>query len=106
MNFPATNNEAEYETFIAGFRSVSKLKVLELHIFSDSKLLVNQVIGKFEVWGAKILLTRFKAVKIEQVGRHLNSHVDALAGLATIFEGEIGRTIVVDLISASSHKMP
>ena len=103
LNFPVTNNEAEYKAFIAIFRSSSKLKVLELHIFSNSKLVVNQVTRKFKVQGAKMakylavtknLLTEFKAVKIEQVGRNLNSHVDALVGLALIFEGETGWTII------------
>ena len=41
MNFLATNNEDQYEAFIAGFRSTSKLKVPELYIFSNSKLVVN-----------------------------------------------------------------
>ena len=41
LNFPAMNNEAEYEAFIVGLQSANKLKVLELHIFSDSKLAVN-----------------------------------------------------------------
>ena len=95
MNFPAINNEAEYKAFIEGLRYANKLKVPELHIFSDSKLVVNQVIGKFEARGAKMakylamaknFLTEFKAVKIEQVGRDLNSHADALAGLASIFK--------------------
>ena len=99
LNFQATNNEAEYEAFIAGLRSASKLKVPELHVFSDSKMIVNQVIKKFEVQRAKIakylavtknLLIKFKAVKIEQVGRDLNSHTDALAGLASVFEGKTG----------------
>ena len=44
LNFSATNNEAEYEEFIARLRSTSRL----LHIFSDSKLVVNQVTRKFE----------------------------------------------------------
>ena len=34
---------------------------------------------------AKNLFTEFKAVKIEQVKKDLNSHADALAGLASIF---------------------
>ena len=38
---------------------------------------------------AKTLVTKYKAIKIELVGRDLNSHVDALAGLASIFEGEL-----------------
>ena len=54
---------------------------------------------------AKSLLTKFRAVRIEQVGRDLNSHVDALVGLASVFEEEIGRTIVVDLISFPSHEI-
>ena len=54
LNFPMMNNEAEYETFIIGLRSSKKLLVLELHIFSDSKLVVNQVNEKFEIQGAKM----------------------------------------------------
>ena len=42
LNFTTTNNEAKYKAFTA-VRSASKLLVLELHIFSDSKLVVNQV---------------------------------------------------------------
>ena len=42
---------------------------------------------------AKTLLTKFKAVKIEQVGRDLNSHADALVGLILIYEGEIVQTM-------------
>ena len=54
---------------------------------------------------AKNFLTKFRVVKIEQVGRDLNSHVDALASLASIFEGETGQTIAVVLISAPSLKI-
>ena len=46
------------------------------------------------------LLTGFKSIKIYQMGRDLNSHADALAGLALVSKGEIRRTIAVDLISA------
>ena len=55
---------------------------------------------------AKNLLIEFRAVKIEQVGRDLNSHADALVGLASIFKGEIRWTIAVDLISTPSHEIP
>ena len=54
---------------------------------------------------AKNFLTKFKTVKIEQVWRDLNSHADALAGLASIFEGDTGQTIIVDLISAPNHEV-
>ena len=52
----------------------------------------------------KSLFTEFRAVNIEQVGRDLNSHVDALANLASVFGWEVGRTIAVKVISAPSLK--
>ncbi|XP_057465149.1 uncharacterized protein LOC130754889 [Actinidia eriantha] len=107
FDFPATNNEAEYEALIAGLRSSSKLGVRDLCIYSDLKLVVNQVMGKFEARGIKMakylrmakgLINEFRTFKIEQVGRELNAHADSLAALAVVFEGEIGRTIAVDII--------
>ncbi|XP_057488824.1 uncharacterized protein LOC130774783 [Actinidia eriantha] len=85
-------------------RSTKELGVPELRVFSDSKLVVNQVMGKFEAHGIKMakylkmvksLISGFRAVKIEQIGRELNAHADALVALASVSEGEIGRTIVV-----------
>ena len=52
---------------------------------------------------AKTLLTKFRAVTIEQVRRDLNAHANALVGLASIFERETGWTITMDLISVPSH---
>ena len=49
LNFPMTNNEAEYEAFIAELGSTNKLLVLVLHIFSDSKMVVNQVTRNLEL---------------------------------------------------------
>ena len=111
FNFPATNNEAEYEALIAGLKSASRLGVPELYIFSDSRLVVNQITGKFEARGmrmakylkvAKSLISEFRAVEIEQVGRELNAHADALASLASVFEEENGRTVAIDVISIPS----
>ena len=55
---------------------------------------------------AKNLLIEFKSVKIEQVGKDFNSHADALARLSLVFEGEIGRTIAVNLILTPNHEVP
>ncbi|GFS36152.1 hypothetical protein Acr_00g0044380 [Actinidia rufa] len=103
----AQNYEWEYR----GLKFANKLGVLELYIYSDSKLVVNQVTGKFKARGikmakylkvAKNLLSEFRAVKIKQVGREFNAHAYALASLASIFEGDIGRTVTVDVISVPS----
>ncbi|GFS36376.1 hypothetical protein Acr_00g0045620 [Actinidia rufa] len=40
------------------------------------------------------------------VGRELNAHVDSLATLASVFEGEISRTVAVDIVAVSSIDEP
>ena len=51
---------------------------------------------------AKSLISEFIAVEIEQVGREFNTHADALASLASVFEEKIGRTVAVDVVSVLS----
>ena len=77
-----------------GFCASMRLSPLITLIFSDSKLVVNQVMRKYEGQGAKMakylavaknFLIEFKAVKIEQVGRDMNLYADTLTGLALIF---------------------
>ena len=53
----------------------------------------------------KTLLAQFQTIKIEQVGRDLNSQVYALTGLASVFEGENGRIITMDLISVPNNEI-
>lgn len=36
LEFPATNNEAEYDALIAGLKIAKELRVKGLHIYSDS----------------------------------------------------------------------
>ena len=47
IGFKTTNNEAEYETLLAGLRVAIELGVKFLDIFSDSQLVVNQVKGDY-----------------------------------------------------------
>ena len=48
LGFNASNNEAEYETLLAGLRAVSRLEARDVEIYSDSRLIVNQMQGSFE----------------------------------------------------------
>ena len=48
MGFLATNNEAEYETLLAGVTMVRNLGGEVMEVYSDSCLVVGQVSGKFE----------------------------------------------------------
>ncbi|XP_074364623.1 uncharacterized protein LOC141705630 [Apium graveolens] len=46
--FPTTNNEAEYEAHIAGLGLAGTLRVKNLKVCGDSKLVVSHVNGEFE----------------------------------------------------------
>ena len=43
IRFKATNNEAEYEALLVGFRGTTELEVGSLDVSNDSLLVVNQV---------------------------------------------------------------
>ena len=48
LKFPATNNEAEYEDILTGLRLGKALRVKNLLIQSDSKLVVEKIKGEYE----------------------------------------------------------
>lgn len=48
IRFKATNNEVEYEAILAGLRLAKSLEVRHLVIFSDSQLVVKQIVGEYE----------------------------------------------------------
>ncbi|KAK0580388.1 hypothetical protein LWI29_001267 [Acer saccharum] len=91
FDFKATNNQAEYEALIAGLKVCTVLGADEVEIFSDSQVVVNQVLDEYQVRDesmiaylelAKELLERFKEYRIVQVPREENEQADALAKLA------------------------
>ena len=48
LGFKTSNNEAEYEALLAGLRAVLNLGAREVEVYSNSRLVVNQVQGSFE----------------------------------------------------------
>ncbi|XP_071686877.1 uncharacterized protein [Rutidosis leptorrhynchoides] len=48
FEFPASNNEAEYEAFLSGLRMVEKMGIKNLKVSVDSQLVANQMNGMFE----------------------------------------------------------
>ena len=48
LGFRASNNEAKYEALLAGLRVVLDMGAQEVEVYSDSRLVVNQVQGSFE----------------------------------------------------------
>jgi ribonuclease HI len=91
LEFPSTNNEAEYEALLAGLRLAIRMKVKRWSVRVDSLLVANQVKGDFEVREetlqkyvdkAKELISRFDEFEITQTPRGQNKKADALSKLA------------------------
>ena len=48
LEFPVTNNKAEYEAILTGLRIVQALRAKNALLRSDSQLVIRQVKGDFE----------------------------------------------------------
>ena len=48
LQYPTTNNEAEYEALLVGLKTAKTLGATELDVRSDSQLVVGQVNGDYE----------------------------------------------------------
>lgn len=87
----ATNNVAEYRALIAGLDDAAKLGATEAAVFMDSKLVVEQMSGRWKVKHpdlvelhaeARTLASRFARISYAWVPRERNSHADRLANEA------------------------
>jgi probable phosphoglycerate mutase len=87
----ATNNVAEYRGLLAALEWAKAHGERDLHVRSDSLLLVQQMLGHFKVKNAGLQPLHAKArllaheighVTFEHVGRAKNAHADRLANAA------------------------
>ncbi|XP_057468138.1 uncharacterized protein LOC130757391 [Actinidia eriantha] len=95
IGFKATNNETEYEALLASLRVTTELKVEYLDVYSDSQLVVNQVLGDYLTKDirmvayldeVKAISMKIKDFQIYQIPREENKKADALANLASAFD--------------------
>ncbi|HEX6261273.1 MAG TPA: ribonuclease HI family protein [Actinomycetota bacterium] len=84
----ATNNQAEYRAVIEGLRLATERGAKRVLVRSDSKLLVEQLAGRFRVKNptlqrlheeVRALVRTFDRVDFEHVRREENAEADALA---------------------------
>jgi len=81
-----TNNQAEYQALKSGLEAAARMRVQIVHVYMDSLLVVNQMLGIFKVknrdlWpihaAIKELASKFKKVTYTHVPRNLNKIADA-----------------------------
>jgi len=87
----ATNNRAEYLALIEGLKAAQEWKPDRLEVFLDSKLVVEQVAGRYRIKNkdlmpllrtAQELLAMFPETRLTHVERAKNKGADALANKA------------------------
>ena len=87
----ATNNVAEYRALLAALEWAKRHGHDQLHVRSDSLLLVQQMLGNYKVKNAglqplhakaRVLAREVGRVTFEHVGRAFNAHADRLANTA------------------------
>jgi probable phosphoglycerate mutase len=86
-----TNNVAEYRGVIAGLRAAAELGAAEVDVRLDSKLVVEQLSGRWKIRQPHLrplaaeateLLGRFRRTSLSWVPRAANAHADRLANQA------------------------
>ena len=107
----ATNNVAEYTSFVRALEAAKEIGAEQIIVFSDSELLVKQINGQYRVKSELIkplyeqsvsLLGRFKSWKVRHITRDKNKQADSLVNKAL----DAGHNIEVDRKSAANREKP
>ncbi|XP_071901729.1 uncharacterized protein [Coffea arabica] len=95
LQFPCTNNMAEYEAYIFCLKMALEMEVKELIAFSDSDLLVHQTLKQWITKDSKILpyhcnllnlAKEFQSLEFRHLPRARNIFADALATLSSMIQ--------------------
>ncbi|GAA0159813.1 hypothetical protein LIER_16511 [Lithospermum erythrorhizon] len=87
-----STNVAEYQALVLGLEIAMEMRLMQLHVYGDSQLIINQLLGDYEVRKFELIPYYNHALKlmesigdffIEHVQRLLNKQADALAILAS-----------------------
>ncbi|XP_074351889.1 uncharacterized protein LOC141691042 [Apium graveolens] len=109
LDFPPKNNEAEYEALIAGLGWARAVRVKNLKVCGDSRLVVSQVNGELETKKdtmakylrfVKGILTQFNEWYTEHVPREENTMADALSQFASSKIENYSRSIYFQVLKA------
>ena len=83
-----TNNEAEYTALLKGVHTILELKLVNINIYSDSELIVNQVKGNYKIKNDRMIalhgqvmdaLNGVKTWSIHHILREKNKRADGLS---------------------------
>ena len=105
LGFSVTNNEAEYKALLEGMSMVQRMGGKSATMFSDSRLVVDQVKGELEARDERMqgylaqirhLQLKFESFNLQHILRSGNTHADSLTTLATSSMQNLPRVILIE----------
>ncbi|XP_013699873.2 uncharacterized protein LOC106403603 [Brassica napus] len=115
FGFTASNNEAEYESLIAGLRLAKAVKAKRLSAYCDSQLVTSQFSGDYDARNERMdaylkvvqtLARDFEFFELTKVPRGENVCADALAALGSRLRDQVKRTIPIHKIDKPRIELP
>ncbi|XP_071916206.1 uncharacterized protein [Coffea arabica] len=112
FDFAASNNEAEYEAIIAGLQLARKLGAGHILVYSNSQLVVCQILGEYEAreevmhrYLSKVhqLITHFESFEIQRIPRSQNKRADALSRLASTSFSDLNKSVLVEVLAEPGY---
>ncbi|XP_043692995.1 uncharacterized protein LOC122643442 [Telopea speciosissima] len=95
LEFPCTNNIAEYEACVIGLEAAMALGIKKLRVYGDSSMVICQTQGGWKMKNEKLkpyqehlegMIENFEEITFEYLPRINNRFADALATLASMVE--------------------
>ncbi|KAF8088966.1 hypothetical protein N665_0523s0012 [Sinapis alba] len=115
LGFAASNNEAEYETLIAGLRLAKVVGAKRVQAFCDSQLVASQYSGDYEAKNERMdayigivrkLTSEFDHFELVKVPMKDNCFADALAALGRNQRDQVTWTIPIHTVKNPSISLP
>ncbi|GAU48525.1 hypothetical protein TSUD_243030 [Trifolium subterraneum] len=115
LSFPTSNNQAEYEAFLAGLRLAEDVGAKEIKIYTDSQLVASQVLGEYQAKNdnlseylalVKERITKFDSAEIQHVPREHNKRADILSKLASTKRKNGNKSVIQEILSHPSIQKP
>ncbi|CAJ2669315.1 unnamed protein product [Trifolium pratense] len=115
LSFPTSNNQAEYEAFLAGLRLAEDVQAKEIKIYTDSQLVASQVLGEYQTKNdnlseylvlVKEKITKFNSVEILHVPREHNKRADILSKLASTKRKGGNKSVIQEILPRPSIEKP
>ncbi|XP_071921935.1 uncharacterized protein [Coffea arabica] len=112
FDFAASNNEAEYEAVITGLQLARKLGAVHILVYSDSQLVVCQILGEYEAreevmhhYLSKVhqLIAHFESFEIQRIPRSQNKRADALSRLASTSFSDLNKSVLVEVLAEQGY---